>query len=202
MNETYYERMRKRALQRKKDVAIARAMVEKEEESNKIMGFKDKEVQKKAAVKKLKDDSPIQTDVVENTEVNDSVKAGLDAAMQGGSTLQVADTIGKAAIASEVSGAITAGAKAAKAAGAAAKAAGTTATIGAKAGAGMKAAAASFNPYIIAGAAAIGLLSAAEQRKQRKRQAEGQAEGELAKGKEKEAAIYENLSKSIQGILV
>lgn len=59
----------------------------------------------------------------------------------------------------------------------------------------------SFNPYVMAGAAAIGMLTAAEKRKQQRREQKAKAQEALAEGKETTAAQFKSLATSIQSIL-
>ena len=173
MSKPYWQRQQEEKEQRKKEVAIAQAMVDKEQQYNKTMGFQNKEIQKKAAIKSMSaaKDAPVSVD----TGVSSASKAGVTAAMQGGGTGDIAKSVMVSQVGEGIAKATQAGS--------------------------FKAGLAAMNPWVLGGAAAIGLLSAAEKRKQRQRQAEGEALAEKAKGKESEAAIYQSLSKSIQGIL-
>tara|TARA_Y100000816_G_scaffold77161_1_gene52317 strand:- start:290 stop:781 length:492 start_codon:yes stop_codon:yes gene_type:complete len=58
-----------------------------------------------------------------------------------------------------------------------------------------------FNPVVMGIAAGVGILSAAEKRKQRKREAEAGALKEKAKGMEKKAEIQGKMAKSISDVL-
>lgn len=165
---------------------------------------KAKSIQKQAAIKKMKNNT--SSDVSEETgiEAEDSIEAGLSTAMQGGSVLDIANTVGQAAVMSQVGGAVKAGAaayKAAAAKAAAAKAAGTTAAASGAGAAGLKAGVMAVNPAVLAGAAAIGLVAGASAKRKRKRMAQARALEEKSLGKQKEAQVFGELSKSIKGML-
>jgi len=64
--------------------------------------------------------------------------------------------------------------------------------------AGMKS---GFNPYVMAGAVALGALKSRQERKKQEAMAEGKRMQEMSKAESKKGEIYGNISKSIQDTL-